>query len=52
MTTYAVYSRRGHVLTTHDKDRAQAVAAQLPGGRIVPIERQPTAGERLLAMAA
>jgi hypothetical protein len=51
VTTFAVYARRGHVLTTHDKERADLVAAQLRGGYVVKIERQPTAGEQL-AMAA
>lgn len=51
MTTFAVYARRGHILTTHDKARAETLAAQLRGGYVVMIERQPTAGERL-AMAA
>lgn len=51
MTTYAVYSRTRHVLTTHDKDRAELLAAQLRGGHVVTIERQPTVGEQL-AMAA
>jgi len=51
MTTYAVYSHRRHVLTTHDKARAELLAAQLRGGHVVTIERQLTAGERL-AMAA
>jgi hypothetical protein len=52
VTTYAGYSRRGHVLTTHDRACAELLARQLPGGRVVPIRRQPTTGERLLAMAA
>lgn len=52
MTTYAVYSRSRHVLTTHDKDRAELLAAQLRGGHVVTIERQPTAGELIAAMAA
>lgn len=51
MTTYYVYSRKGRqVLTTHDKTRAETLAAAL-NGTVQTIERHPTAGE-LLAMAA
>lgn len=51
MTTYAVYSRHRLKLTTHDKARAYLLAAQLPGGYVVTIERQPTFGERYAVAA-
>jgi hypothetical protein len=45
VTTYVVYSRRGrHVITTHDEVVAKAWRLAT-GGRIVPIERQPTVAE-------
>ncbi|GAA2346542.1 hypothetical protein [Dactylosporangium salmoneum] len=52
MTTYKVYSRCKLALTTHNKAQADLLAANLPGGYVVTVERKPTAGERLAAMAA
>lgn len=47
MTTYIVYARNRQVCTTHDKDRAETLAAALRGGHVVKVEREPTAGEQL-----
>lgn len=47
MTTFYVYVKGHCRLTTHDQQVADRYAAAVPGSRIVPVVRQPTAGELL-----
>lgn len=49
MTTFYVRDRKGQLaLTTHDKTRAETLAAAL-NGTVQKVERQPTTGELLAA---